>query len=141
MPRRQLPGNVAVLQSANLSRRTYLAMYPSRPVGMRCGSVPLLLACGSRRGRYRCCRESHGAVEAVVDRDEESYSAGWTGYGSSVNTLGAAVERAIAHLKDWKIFATRYGGPPRPFGDIRRAVPRPGRVRPVSGDAEVGGVR
>lgn len=29
----------------------------------------------------------------------------------SVNTLRAAAERAIAHLKDWKIFATRYRGP------------------------------
>ncbi|MFD4144382.1 transposase family protein [Streptomyces sp. NPDC058572] len=29
----------------------------------------------------------------------------------AINTLRAAVERAIAHLKDWKIFATRYRGP------------------------------
>jgi hypothetical protein len=29
----------------------------------------------------------------------------------SISTLRAAVERAIAHLKDWKILATRYRGP------------------------------
>ncbi|MFD3537391.1 transposase family protein [Streptomyces sp. NPDC058664] len=40
----------------------------------------------------------------------------------SVNTLRAAVERAIAHLKDWKIFATRYRGPLARFPDIVKAV-------------------
>ncbi|MEU2159444.1 transposase family protein [Streptomyces sp. NPDC019396] len=28
-----------------------------------------------------------------------------------INTLRAAIERAIAHLKNWKIFATRYRSP------------------------------
>ncbi|MGW8955783.1 transposase family protein [Streptomyces sp. NPDC055709] len=32
-------------------------------------------------------------------------------FNQSVSTLRAAVERAIAHLKDWKILATRYRGP------------------------------
>jgi hypothetical protein len=32
-------------------------------------------------------------------------------YNQSISKLRAAVERAIAHLKDWKILATRYRGP------------------------------
>ncbi|MFD5110561.1 hypothetical protein [Streptomyces cinereoruber] len=39
-----------------------------------------------------------------------------------MNALRAAVERAIAHLKDWKIFATRYRGPRARFPDIVKAV-------------------
>ncbi|MFE9139626.1 hypothetical protein, partial [Streptomyces sp. NPDC007355] len=40
----------------------------------------------------------------------------------SVNTLRAAVERAIAHLKDWKIFATRYRGPLTHFALLAKTV-------------------
>ncbi|MCY0923993.1 transposase [Streptomyces sp. H27-G5] len=40
----------------------------------------------------------------------------------SVNTLRAAVERAIAHLKDWKIFATRYRGPLTHFPLVAKTV-------------------
>ncbi|ANZ13659.1 transposase family protein [Streptomyces noursei ATCC 11455] len=40
----------------------------------------------------------------------------------SINTLRAAVERAIAHLKDWKILATRYRGPLTRFPNIVRTV-------------------
>ncbi|MFE9139646.1 hypothetical protein [Streptomyces sp. NPDC007355] len=40
----------------------------------------------------------------------------------SVNTLRAAVERAIAHLKDWKIFATRYRGPLTHFALVAKTV-------------------
>ncbi|MFD8525394.1 transposase family protein [Streptomyces capillispiralis] len=40
----------------------------------------------------------------------------------SVNTLRAAVERAIAHLKDWKIFATRYRGPLTHFPLVAKAI-------------------
>jgi len=40
----------------------------------------------------------------------------------SVNTLRAAVERAISHLKDWKIFATRYRGPLTRFALVAKAV-------------------
>ncbi|MEU5306990.1 hypothetical protein ACH4YO_42185, partial [Streptomyces noursei] len=40
----------------------------------------------------------------------------------SVNTLRAAIERAIAHLKDWKIFATRYRGPLTRFTLVAKAV-------------------
>ncbi|MGA5134922.1 transposase family protein [Streptomyces olivoreticuli] len=32
-------------------------------------------------------------------------------FNQSISRLRAAVERAIAHLKDWKILATRYRGP------------------------------
>lgn len=32
-------------------------------------------------------------------------------FNQSISTLRAAVDRAIAHLKDWKILATRYRGP------------------------------
>ncbi|MET8509379.1 transposase family protein [Streptomyces sp. NPDC004787] len=49
-------------------------------------------------------------------------SAGDKAANHSVNTLRAAVERAIAHLKDWKIFATRYRGPLARFPDIVKAV-------------------
>jgi hypothetical protein len=40
----------------------------------------------------------------------------------SVNTLRATVERAIAHLKDWKILATRYRGPLTRFALVAKAV-------------------
>ncbi|MFE5946919.1 hypothetical protein [Streptomyces sp. NPDC056480] len=40
----------------------------------------------------------------------------------SISVLRAAVERAIAHLKDWKILATRYSGPPDTFAGIVRTV-------------------
>ncbi|MGW1365444.1 transposase family protein [Streptomyces chartreusis] len=40
----------------------------------------------------------------------------------SINTLRAAVERATAHLKDWKIFATRYRGPLARFSLVAKAV-------------------
>ncbi|MGW6413229.1 transposase family protein [Streptomyces vinaceus] len=40
----------------------------------------------------------------------------------SVNTLRAAVERAIAHLKNWKILATRYRGPLTRFALVAKAV-------------------
>ncbi|WP_329449171.1 transposase family protein (plasmid) [Streptomyces sp. NBC_01426] len=36
-------------------------------------------------------------------------------YNQSIGKLRAAVERAIAHLKDWKILATRYRGPLQAF--------------------------
>lgn len=49
-------------------------------------------------------------------------SAGDRAANRSVNTLRAAVERAIAHLKDWKIFATRYRGPLTRFPAIVKAV-------------------
>lgn len=39
----------------------------------------------------------------------------------SVNTLHAAVERAVAHLKDWKILVTRYR-PLTRFPNILKAV-------------------
>ncbi|WP_329449180.1 transposase (plasmid) [Streptomyces sp. NBC_01426] len=41
-----------------------------------------------------------------------SHCAGDKEANQSVSTLRADVERAIAHLKDWKILATRYRGPP-----------------------------
>ncbi|WP_327591591.1 transposase family protein [Streptomyces chartreusis] len=40
----------------------------------------------------------------------------------SVNTLRAAVERAIAHLKDWKILATRYRGPLTRFALVAKTI-------------------
>ncbi|MFE5546096.1 transposase family protein [Streptomyces sp. NPDC056534] len=40
----------------------------------------------------------------------------------SVNTLQATVERAIAHLKDWKILATRYRGPLTRFALVAKTV-------------------
>ncbi|MCZ0991856.1 transposase family protein [Streptomyces noursei] len=43
----------------------------------------------------------------------QEQSAGDKRANRSVNTLRAAVERAIAHLKNWKILATRYRPPPR----------------------------
>ncbi|MFI1259280.1 transposase family protein [Streptomyces netropsis] len=39
-------------------------------------------------------------------------------FNQSIGKVRSAVERAIAHLKDWKILATRYRGPlrqPRPL--------------------------
>ncbi|WP_079143256.1 transposase family protein [Streptomyces noursei] len=49
-------------------------------------------------------------------------SAGDKRANRSVNTLRAAVERAIAHLKNWKILATRYRGPLTRFPDIVKTV-------------------
>ncbi|MFE5548332.1 transposase family protein [Streptomyces sp. NPDC056534] len=49
-------------------------------------------------------------------------SAGDKAANRAVNTLRAAVERAIAHLKDWKIFATRYRGPLTRFALVAKAV-------------------
>jgi hypothetical protein len=40
----------------------------------------------------------------------------------SISTLRAAVERAIAHLKDWKLLATRYRGPLHAFPGIVRTI-------------------
>ncbi|MEU5547925.1 transposase family protein [Streptomyces sioyaensis] len=40
----------------------------------------------------------------------------------SINALRAAVERAIAYLKNWKIFATRYRGPRHRFALIAKTV-------------------
>ncbi|WP_327591735.1 transposase family protein [Streptomyces chartreusis] len=40
----------------------------------------------------------------------------------SVNTLRAAVERAITHLKNWKIFATRYRSPLSRFALATKTV-------------------
>ncbi|MFE4868218.1 hypothetical protein [Streptomyces sp. NPDC056682] len=40
----------------------------------------------------------------------------------SVNTPRAAVERAIEHLEDWKIFATRCHSPLTCFAPVIRTV-------------------
>ncbi|WP_331751289.1 transposase (plasmid) [Streptomyces globisporus] len=40
----------------------------------------------------------------------------------AINAHRAAVERAIAHLKDWKIFATRYRGPLTRFPLVAKTV-------------------
>ncbi|GGU52088.1 hypothetical protein GCM10010289_85470 [Streptomyces violascens] len=40
----------------------------------------------------------------------------------SINTLRAAVERAIAHLKDWKVLATRHRGPLTRFPAVIKTV-------------------
>ncbi|MEU5307104.1 hypothetical protein ACH4YO_42665, partial [Streptomyces noursei] len=40
----------------------------------------------------------------------------------SDNTLRAAIERAIAHLKNWKILATRYRGPLTRFTLVTKTV-------------------
>ncbi|MEV6332800.1 transposase family protein [Streptomyces sp. NPDC051909] len=49
-------------------------------------------------------------------------SAGDEAANRSLNTLRAAVERAIAHLKDWKIVATRSADVGTRFPDIVKAV-------------------
>ncbi|MEJ8632174.1 transposase family protein [Streptomyces sp. MS2.AVA.5] len=49
-------------------------------------------------------------------------SAGDKEANRSVTTLRAAVERAIAHLKDWKILATRYRGPLTRFPTVAKTV-------------------
>ncbi|MEU2834351.1 transposase family protein, partial [Streptomyces lavendulae] len=51
-----------------------------------------------------------------------SHSAGDKEANQSVSTLRAAVERAIAHLKDWKILATRYRGPLTHFPTVAKTV-------------------
>ncbi|MFI0206996.1 MULTISPECIES: transposase family protein [Streptomyces] len=43
-------------------------------------------------------------------------------YNQSIGRLRAAVERAIAHLKDWKILATRYRGPLQAFPLVPRTI-------------------
>jgi hypothetical protein len=43
-------------------------------------------------------------------------------YNQSISRLRAAVERAIAHLKDWKILATRYRGPLATFPLITKTI-------------------
>ncbi|MCY0963538.1 transposase family protein, partial [Streptomyces sp. H27-H5] len=43
-------------------------------------------------------------------------------YNRSIGELRAAVERTIAHLKDWKILATRYRGPLQAFPLIARTI-------------------
>ena len=43
-------------------------------------------------------------------------------FNQSVSKLRAAVERAIAHLKDWKILATRYRGPLTRFPRIVKTI-------------------
>ncbi|MFD5514034.1 transposase family protein [Streptomyces sp. NPDC127051] len=95
---------------------------------------------GSRHDAF-AWRQSH-FPEAFVDRDKlgdlgyigteirtgrrkppgRDHSAGDKEANQSVNTLRAAVERAIAHLKDWKILATRYRGPLTRFPTIATTV-------------------
>jgi len=41
---------------------------------------------------------------------------------TALSTLRAAVERAISHLKNWKILASRYRGPLDKFDSVVRAV-------------------
>ncbi|MEU9298826.1 transposase family protein [Streptomyces sp. NPDC048266] len=43
-------------------------------------------------------------------------------FNQSINRLRAAVERAIAHLKDWKVLATRYRGPLAAFPLIAKTI-------------------
>ncbi|GAU71622.1 transposase [Streptomyces sp. NBRC 110611] len=43
-------------------------------------------------------------------------------FNHSLSVPRAAVERAIAHPKDWKVPATRYRGPLRTFPNIIRTV-------------------
>ncbi len=43
-------------------------------------------------------------------------------FTQSISRLRAAVERAIAHLKDWKILATRYRGPLTRFPSVMNTV-------------------
>jgi hypothetical protein len=43
----------------------------------------------------------------------------------SISRLRAAVEQAIAHLKDWKILATRYRGPLAVFPLITKTITAP----------------
>ncbi|MFE5948689.1 transposase family protein [Streptomyces sp. NPDC056480] len=48
--------------------------------------------------------------------------AGDKAYNQSISGLRAAVERAIAHLKDWKILATRYHGPLGAFPLVAKTI-------------------
>ncbi|MFF3404453.1 transposase family protein [Streptomyces sp. NPDC002659] len=43
-------------------------------------------------------------------------------FNQSIGKLRAAVERAIAHLKDWKVLATRYRGPLTAFPLVTKTV-------------------
>ncbi|TFV30019.1 hypothetical protein E4K10_47200 [Streptomyces sp. T1317-0309] len=43
-------------------------------------------------------------------------------FNQSLGTLRGAVERAIAHLKDWKVVATRYRGPLTRFPTVVQTV-------------------
>ncbi|MEY9988139.1 hypothetical protein ABIE67_009231 [Streptomyces sp. V4I8] len=43
-------------------------------------------------------------------------------FNQSIGKLRAAVERAIAHLKDWKVLATRYRGPLTRFPLVAKTV-------------------
>ena len=43
-------------------------------------------------------------------------------FNRDVAKLRATVERAIAHLKDWKVLASRYRGPLDAFGQVVRTV-------------------
>ncbi len=43
-------------------------------------------------------------------------------FNQSISKLRAAVERAIAHLKDWKVLATRYRGPLTRFSLVAKTV-------------------
>ncbi|WP_159426071.1 transposase family protein [Streptomyces noursei] len=52
----------------------------------------------------------------------QEQSAGDKRANRSVNTLRAAVERAIAHLKNWKILATRYRDPLTRFTLVTKTV-------------------
>ncbi|GAA0347660.1 IS5/IS1182 family transposase [Streptomyces blastmyceticus] len=49
-------------------------------------------------------------------------SAGDKEANRSINALRAAVEHAIAHLKDWKVLATRYRGPLARFPAVIKTV-------------------
>ncbi|MEY9988443.1 hypothetical protein ABIE67_000475 [Streptomyces sp. V4I8] len=43
-------------------------------------------------------------------------------FNQSIGKLRVAVERAIAHLKDWKVLATRYRGPLTRFPLVAKTV-------------------
>jgi DDE superfamily endonuclease len=49
-------------------------------------------------------------------------SAGQKAYNTSVNRIRAAVERAIAHIKNWKVLKTGYRRTMRDFPDLLRTV-------------------
>ncbi|WP_405550942.1 hypothetical protein OG215_39400 (plasmid) [Streptomyces globisporus] len=71
-----------------------------------------------------CCRTHPSARHTSPRRKPpgQERSTGDKVANHAINALRAAVERAIAHLKDWKIFATRYRGPLTRFPLVAKTV-------------------
>jgi hypothetical protein len=66
--------------------------------------------------------QGSGYVTSVKKPADRELYAREHGYNAQVSSIRAPIERAVAHLKAWKILFTDYRRPLRTFSDSFRAV-------------------